>query len=396
MTSVRARIFSASALHDAWHLFRADFKRAPSPGVDGVDFRSFDLAAKSQTAELAAEIAAGTYYHRPLRASFIRKEGSSRKRCINVPTIRDRLVQRVVLRYIRDRFDEQLRKMSGYGVLQQASVEDALLAVEKYLPKAHSVLRLDIQSFFDSINRSSAEQRVRRFLRAASLEKFAVEPINVETQLDGPDQKAAFSQAGMRHGVGLRQGQPLSPLYALLFLHPLDTHLTKKNIPFVRYVDDVLVFCQSKVEAEALLAEIAGVLSKIGLKISPSQTKTFIRHASDRFEFLGVALQREANGVARYLPKGIIADVEAAIAARCTSVLVDEKPGALIRFAAYLQAIDASYRSSYGRCRDWPSLQNIVTEQSRRAARTCVSALHSSLRGRAEEKARAYRALGIK
>ena len=395
MKLLRARIFGASALHDAWYSFRSEFKRAPSAGVDGVDFRSFDLASKSQTAELADEIASGSYRHSPLRASFIRKSGSTKQRCINIPTIRDRLVQRVVLRYIRDRFDKQLRKLSGYGVLKQSSVEDALAAVEKHLPTAHSVLRLDIQAFFDSIKRTSAEDRVRRFLRAASIEPLAIQPIYAETQLDGPDQRAAFLQAGMRHGVGLRQGQPLSPLYALLFLHPLDTHLTIRKIPFVRYVDDLLVFCESRAAANAMRAEIQHVLGAIGLNVSPDQAKSFVCHAAERFEFLGVDLQRDGSRVLRYLPKGIVADIEAAISARSASVLGDQKPGAFVRFAAYLRSVEASYRSSYGKCQDWPKLQTAVVERSRHEARKCVCELHFALNGNSEKKSKAYRAIGI-
>ena len=63
------------------------------------------------------------------------------------------------------------------------------------------------------------------------------------------------------------------------------------NYRLVRYADDwCLVIKGTKDDAEALRADIAGVLSTMGLRLS--QEKTLITHIDDGLDFLGWRIQR--------------------------------------------------------------------------------------------------------
>ncbi|MBD5560251.1 MAG: hypothetical protein HDQ87_07850 [Clostridia bacterium] len=52
------------------------------------------------------------------------------------------------------------------------------------------------------------------------------------------------------------QGGPLSPLLANIMLNELDHELEKRGHKFVRYADDMVIFCKSKASAEQALAHI--------------------------------------------------------------------------------------------------------------------------------------------
>ena len=63
------------------------------------------------------------------------------------------------------------------------------------------------------------------------------------------------------------------------------------NYRLVRYADDwCLLISGTQADAEALREEIAGVLSRMGLRLSPE--KTLITHIDEGLDFLGWRIQR--------------------------------------------------------------------------------------------------------
>ena len=50
--------------------------------------------------------------------------------------------------------------------------------------------------------------------------------------------------------IGVLQGGPLSPLLANIYLDVLDKELEKRGHIFVRYADDLNIFCKSKASAK--------------------------------------------------------------------------------------------------------------------------------------------------
>ena len=80
------------------------------------------------------------------------------------------------------------------------------------------------------------------------------------------------------------------------------------NYRLVRYADDwCLLVSGTKDDAEALREEIAGVLSTMGLRLSPE--KTLITHIDEGLDFLGWRIQRRrkrgTNRALRlHLPRG--------------------------------------------------------------------------------------------
>ena len=56
--------------------------------------------------------------------------------------------------------------------------------------------------------------------------------------------------------VGVPQGGPLSPLCANIMLNEFDHELKRRGHSFVRYADDMVIFCGSKASAEQTLEHI--------------------------------------------------------------------------------------------------------------------------------------------
>ena len=111
---------------------------------------------------------------------------------------------------------------------------------------------------------------------------------------------------------GTPQGSPISPLLANAFMHyAFDMWMAREHpgIPFERYADDIVVHCDTEMQARRLWAEIANRLEALGLELNLAKTKVVFCKDANRpgdsehtsFVFLGYAFRgRLARG-----PRGL-------------------------------------------------------------------------------------------
>jgi retron-type reverse transcriptase len=80
----------------------------------------------------------------------------------------------------------------------------------------------------------------------------------------------------------------LSPFLCNLYLHDFDSFLDSKQIPFVRFADDFIVFAKQEAAAQQALQLAGQHLQKLGLQLHPDKTKVI--RSSSRHRFLGKRL----------------------------------------------------------------------------------------------------------
>ena len=98
--------------------------------------------------------------------------------------------------------------------------------------------------------------------------------------------------------AGTPQGGVISPLLANIYLHVLDTELTRRNVgELVRYADDGVVLCRSAAQAEHALAAVEEILTGLGLRLHPDKTKVIdLREGRDGLDFLGCHFRARMSG----------------------------------------------------------------------------------------------------
>lgn len=220
---------------------------------------------------LAHDLANGDYLPEPAR----RIEGftaDGRARAFTVYSIRDRVVQRALLRVVQP-LGEALFLDTSYGFRPGLSVPMAVSRVREWLrPGSMWLMRGDIHRCFDSLNR----QQAMRLLRALTGDQAAADLV----------QRWLDQAPGADSGLPL--GMALSPFLCNLSLHGLDLCLRRHGLPMVRWADDLALAVPDQATAQHAKTVIQTHLGHLGLLLNPS--KTVIAPSSARLRFLGQTL----------------------------------------------------------------------------------------------------------
>ncbi len=122
--------------------------------VDGQSVARFERDAQKYCGELHIELRTGTYRPSPVRRRWIPKPGTSKKRPLGIPTIRDRIVQ-TALRHVLEPIWEAKFVPQNFGFRPGRSRKDALRRAQSLLRKGYRwIVDADIQSYYESIDQS--------------------------------------------------------------------------------------------------------------------------------------------------------------------------------------------------------------------------------------------------
>ena len=90
----------------------------------------------------------------------------------------------------------------------------------------------------------------------------------------------------------------ISPLLANIYLHVLDSELSRRGLgELVRYADDGVVLCRSAAQARAALDAVGEILGALGLRLHPDKTKVVdLREGREGLDFLGCHFRARMSG----------------------------------------------------------------------------------------------------
>lgn len=302
-------ISSKAALGTAWaQLWRRVRPRSRgNHGVDGVSLYDFDATAKSRLHVISREIRNGTYNPSQLRPDFIDK-GGGKLRVICVPTTTDRIVQSSILNYLQHRYHARFSNPISYGFIKDRTVKTALQVAASHRAKHQWVFKTDISSFFDRIPRDILQTRIKKLIREKTLHPILCQIVHCEIYADSKTTAKKIAKQGIKSGIGVRQGMPLSPFFSNLLLDRFDKAVLEAGLHAVRYADDLIFFADSKEQCEEIASFCATELNEDKLKIPPLGlvSKTQIYAPEQEAEFLGAALTRKDGAYHITVPKARI------------------------------------------------------------------------------------------
>jgi len=274
------------------------FKKVKSnKGAGGIDKMGVDELLpylKENQKQLVQSIKDGKYHPNPVRRVEIPKD-NGKTRNLGIPTVVDRVIQQAIAGVLSPIFEKQFSDNS-YGFRPKRSAHDAMKKCVEYADQGYKyVVDMDLEKFFDTVNQSKLIEILSRTIKDGRVISLIHKYLRV-----GVVEHNTFKETG----VGVPQGGPLSPLLSNIMLNELDHELERRGHRFVRYADDIIIFCKSKRSAYRTLTNILPFIEeKLFLKVN--REKTTVAYVG-RVKFLGFSFYKNKEGMRlRIHPKAI-------------------------------------------------------------------------------------------
>jgi len=284
------QILSPTNLNRAYKRVRSN---RGSGGVDKMEVESLKDYLVMNKERLIQSILDGSYRPNPVRRVEIPKEKG--KRNLGIPTVVDRVIQQAIAQVLSPIYEKQFSKNS-YGFRPGRNAHQALNRCRNYITDGYKyAVDMDLEKFFDTVNQSKLIEVLSRTVKDGRVVSLIQKYLNAGVVI-----RNKFEETSM----GVPQGGPLSPLLSNVMLNELDKELEKRGHQFVRYADDLVIFCKSKRSAERTLANIVPYIeNKLFLRVNREKTKAaYIRG----IKFLGYSFYvYKGEGRLRVHPRSI-------------------------------------------------------------------------------------------
>ncbi|KJS75611.1 MAG: DNA polymerase [Desulfotomaculum sp. BICA1-6] len=257
-----------------------------SHGIDGMGVDELLQYLKETGAQLRQSILDGKYRPNPVRRVEIPKE-NGKKRKLGIPTVVDRVVQQAIAQVLTPIFEKQFSDNS-YGFRPRRSAHDAIRKCQGNIDEGYNyVVDMDLEKYFDTVNQSKLTEVLSRTIKDGRVISLIHKYLRAGVVI-----KHSFEETE----IGVPQGGPLSPILSNIMLNELDKELERRGHRFVRYADDLLIFCKSRRSANRTYENILPFIEK-KLFLKVNREKTVVDYVG-KVKFLGFSFYRK-KGKAR-------------------------------------------------------------------------------------------------
>ena len=255
------QILSFENLNQAYRQVK---KNKGAGGIDGMQVKELLPYLRDHKEELLESLREGTYRPSPVRRVEIPKEnGTTRK--LGIPTVVDRLIQQAIAQILSPIFEKQFSE-SSFGFRPNRSAHDALKKSQSYITAGYKyVVDMDLEKYFDTVNQSKLIQILSERIKDGRVISLIHKYLRAGIMVEGMFEESP---------EGVPQGGPLSPLLGNIMLNECDHELEKRGHRFVRYADDLMIFCRSRKAAQRTMEHIVPYIEKkLFLKVNREKSK---------------------------------------------------------------------------------------------------------------------------
>jgi group II intron reverse transcriptase/maturase len=269
-------------------------KNRGAGGIDGMQVDDLLPFLKENQMKLVQSIRDGKYRPKPVRRVEIPKEnGKTRK--LGIPTVVDRLIQQAISQVLTPIYEKQFSDNS-FGFRPQRGAHGALKRCQTNMTEGYTyVVDMDLEKYFDTVNQSRLIQLLSETIKDGRVISLIHKFLNAGVMVGGLFEESL---------EGVPQGGPLSPLLGNIMLNECDHELERRGHRFVRYADDLMIFCKSERAAQRTLDHILPYIEeKLFLRVN--REKTQVAHIK-AVKYLGYGFYIcQGEGRLRIHPKSI-------------------------------------------------------------------------------------------
>ena len=244
-----------------------------------------------RAAELQEDLRSGNYQVSRTIDFALSERGKTRQ--INAPVIRDRVVQKLLMKHIllpaltKPLIYDNYASLTGRGTSLARKRMDVHL--QRFIRKHGTdgyILQIDIKKYFESVDHETLKRLYRKKVN---------EPKEIMDLIDYVIDTASDD------GKGLNLGSECPQIFAVYYLNSVDTWIKVVcgEKYYGRYMDDIYVISDSKTHLHELLDGIRKQLSD--LKLEVNERKTNITKLTHGFTFLQLKYSFNGNHIVKRL-----------------------------------------------------------------------------------------------
>jgi len=238
-------------------------KNKGAPGIDGMTVEEMPGYLKRHWPKIRAMLLSGEYQPLPVRRKEIEKPDGG-IRLLGIPVVMDRLIQQAAAQVLEVIWDRTFSEFS-YGFRPGRSQHMAIQQAKGYMKAGCGfVVDLDLEKFFDRVNHDRLMSRLSTRV-----------PDKRVLKLIGRILRSGVMIGGLCEATdeGTPQGGPLSPLLSNIVLDELDKELERRNLHFVRFADDCVIYVRSKRAGDRVKESISRFITrKLKLKVNEAKS----------------------------------------------------------------------------------------------------------------------------
>ena len=273
-------------------------------GIDGIDKERYAMELNRNVEELVGKMKRMAYRPGPVRQTLIPKEGKpGATRPLGISNLEDKIVQKMTQRVL-DSIYEPLFLGCSYGFRIGVGPHDAIRDLQQHLyrKQVQTVIDIDLENYFGSINRQLLERMLREKIKDEKFIRYIIRMFKAGVLANG---ELTVSEDGVV------QGSMCSPVLANVFAHYVIDEWFEEvvkphcrgEVRIFRFCDDAVICCQSENDARRIKEALGKRLAKYQLRMNEEKTKLvdFRKKAGNNtsFDFLGFThyLGRSKKGV---------------------------------------------------------------------------------------------------
>lgn len=285
------QILSPSNLNAAFKQVR---RNKGAGGIDRMDVGSLKDYLVREKEELITSIERGKYRPNPVRRVEIPKENGKRRE-LGIPTVVDRVIQQSIAQRLSLLYEREFSQYS-YGFRPKRSAHQALCKCRDYITEGYRyAVDIDLERFFDTVSHSKLTEVLSHKVKDGRVISLIHKYLNAGVMNEGKYEETP---------EGVPQGGPLSPVLSNILLNELDRELERRGHKYVRYADDMVIFCRSRRSADRTMQNIIPFIEgKLFLKVN--RDKSQVAHVRG-IRFLGYSFYiYKGEGRLRIHPKSV-------------------------------------------------------------------------------------------
>jgi len=240
------------------------YRNKGASGVDGISTKDLAYHLRKNKDDIRNQIRKRTYQPLPvLRVEIPKDNGKMRK--LGIPTAVDRVIQQAISQKLSPIFEQQFSEYS-FGFRPGRSCEQAINKVLEFINDGHTwLIDIDLERFFDTVHHDKLMRIISHTIKDGDVISLIRKYLTCGVMVNGKIESTP---------VGTPQGGNLSPLLSNIMLNELDKELEARNLNFVRYADDSIIFVKSKKAANRVMTSVMNFIEKkLGLMVNAEKSR---------------------------------------------------------------------------------------------------------------------------